>query len=210
MLVSQVLIISLIVSLGFVSLFLVGCNNDDPSDASNYLLEDMIELHPEIQAIVDRGVLRVGVRDDMPGMGYFNAQADQFEGLEIELAHLLAERLLGDRNAIEFIPVTTNTRGTLLDRGALDMVIATFAIREERKEFWNFSQSYLTCPARPDSANPQEFGIATRLNNPYLTGVVDDFLCEIITNGTLDILLEKHDLYSQCDAVVYLYEETYL
>lgn len=99
-------------------------------------------INPEIQEIIDRGVLRVGVKDDTPGFGFFDPETDQYKGLEIDLAHLLAGEILGDRDAVEFTPVTADTRGDLLDAKRIDLVIATFTIREERKEFWNFSQYY--------------------------------------------------------------------
>jgi len=237
-------------------------------------------LNPEIQAIVDRGALRVGVKNDTPGLGFFNSNTGRYEGLEIDMARLLAKRILGDSELVEFTSVTASTRGTLLDNDQLDMVIATFTIRDERKEFWNFSQYYFIdsvgimvgrdsgiraiedfdgktiavttssttqaaieayieqqdydidvsfqefptnqdCDAAlaagrvdafsidkailagfmndereimPLSFNPQEYGIATRLDSPYLTQFVDDFITEVKEDGTLKRLISDNGL----------------
>jgi putative glutamine transport system substrate-binding protein len=62
-------------------------------------------------------------------------------GLEITLAEMMAERLGVEA---EFTPVTAATRTELLDSGALDFVIATFTITDERKENWDFSTPYFT------------------------------------------------------------------
>jgi len=97
-----------------------------------------------LKGIRDRGVLRVGVKLDVPGLGFFNQETGEFEGLEIDLARLIALKILGDENAIEFSGVTTQTKGPMLDNGELDIVIATYTITEARKERYNFTQPYYT------------------------------------------------------------------
>ncbi|AQR94285.1 MULTISPECIES: transporter substrate-binding domain-containing protein [Clostridium] len=97
----------------------------------------------EIQAIKDRGVLKVGVKVDVPKYGYKNPQSGQTEGFEIDLSKAVAKKLLGDENKVEFQGVTAKTRGPLLDNGEVDMVAATFTITDERKKSYNFSDSYI-------------------------------------------------------------------
>ena len=98
-------------------------------------------LHPDVQAIVDRGVLKVGVKNNVIGFGFQDTLSGVYSGLEITLAEKMAEDLGVE---IEFTPVTAATRTELLDSGALDFVIATFTITEERKENWDFSTPYFT------------------------------------------------------------------
>ena len=95
----------------------------------------------EIAAIKDRGVLQVGVKADVPGFGY-QELGGEFQGLEIDLAHKLAEVILGDASKVNFTAVTAKTRGPLLDTGELDMVIATFTIKPDRILQYNFSKPY--------------------------------------------------------------------
>lgn len=97
-----------------------------------------------IDAIKSTGVLKVGVKSDVPGFGLLNTATGQYEGLEIELAKLLANEILGDAGKVRFEPVTAKTRGPLLDNGELDMIIATFTITDERKLTYNFSTPYYT------------------------------------------------------------------
>lgn len=94
---------------------------------------------PHVQKIIQRGVLRVGVKQDVPNFGYLNAKTQKFEGMEIDIAKKIAKEL-GVKT--EFTPVTAQTRGPLLDNGQLDMVIATFTITEERRKLYNFSTPY--------------------------------------------------------------------
>lgn len=97
----------------------------------------------EIQAIKDRGVLKVGVKVDVPKYGYKNPTTGQMEGFEIDLSRAVAKKILGDENKVEFQGVTAKTRGPLLDNGEVDMVAATFTITDERKKSYNFSDSYI-------------------------------------------------------------------
>lgn len=95
----------------------------------------------QVQAIIDRGVLRVGVKQDVPNFGFKNPDTYEFEGMEIDIARKIADELGVD---IEFTPVTAQTRGPLLDNGQVDMVIATFTITDERKLLYNFTSPYYT------------------------------------------------------------------
>jgi putative glutamine transport system substrate-binding protein len=97
-----------------------------------------------VDAIRGAGVLKVGVKSDVPKFGLLNTATNQYEGMEIELSGLIAKEILGDASKVEFTPVTAKTRGPLLDNGDIDLVIATFTITEERKLTYNFSRTYYT------------------------------------------------------------------
>ena len=101
----------------------------------------MAEDAADVAAIKERGKLMVGVKADVPGFGYQELDG-AFEGLEIDLAHKLAEVILGDADAVSFEAVTAKTRGPLLDTGELDMVIATFTIKPDRILQYDFSKPY--------------------------------------------------------------------
>jgi putative glutamine transport system substrate-binding protein len=98
----------------------------------------------DIKAIKDRGVLKVGVKVDVPKFGYKDPKTNKTEGMEIDLAKIIAKKILGDENKIDVQGVTAKTRGPLLDNGEIDLVIATFTITEERKKSYNFSDPYFT------------------------------------------------------------------
>ena len=95
-------------------------------------------------AIKKAGVLKVGVKADVPGFGLQNTATGAYEGLEIELAKLIAADIVGDPSKVAFTAVTAKTRGPLIDTGELDMIIATFTITEERKLTYNFTTPYYT------------------------------------------------------------------
>ncbi len=96
-------------------------------------------LAADVQAIVDRGVLQVGVKNAVIGFGYEDPLTNEYTGMEIDLANIIAEKLGVE---IEYTAVTPATRTELLDSRDLDCVLATFTVTDERKESWDFTTAY--------------------------------------------------------------------
>lgn len=99
------------------------------------------DVSAEVQEIIDRGVLRVGVKDAVIGFGYLDPATNEYSGMEIDIANKLADALGVE---VEFTTVTAATRTELLDAGDIDCVLATFTITDERKETWDFTTAYYT------------------------------------------------------------------
>lgn len=102
---------------------------------------DLASYGADVQSIIDAGVLKVGVKSDVIGFGFLDALTNEYTGMEIDLANKLGE-VLGV--PVEFTTVTAATRTELLDSGAIDCVLATFTITDERKESWDFTTPYYT------------------------------------------------------------------
>lgn len=119
-------------------LFLGACSSDEGSATEPTSGADQVT----IESIKEAGVLKVGVKEDVPNFGLKNTETGEIEGFEIDIAKKLAEDILGDPDAIELTPVTAKTRGPLLDNGEVDMIIATFTVTDERKETYNFTEAY--------------------------------------------------------------------
>ncbi|MCB0187042.1 MAG: transporter substrate-binding domain-containing protein, partial [Caldilineaceae bacterium] len=91
--------------------------------------------------IVARGKLRVGVRQDAPPFGAINS-AGALVGFDIDLAHEVARRWLGDANAVEFVAVSAADRIPRLASGDVDLLFAAMPYKRERDAFIDFSQPY--------------------------------------------------------------------
>jgi putative glutamine transport system substrate-binding protein len=99
---------------------------------------------PDLKAIKDRGVLKVGVKVDVPKFGYKDPKTSKIAGFEVDIAKAIAKKILGNKNQVVLQAVTAKTRGPLLDNGEVDIVAATFTITDERKKSYNFSDPYFT------------------------------------------------------------------
>lgn len=118
---------------------LAGCGAKDSSSSDGESKKE--SSSSAVEAIKERGVLKVGTEDSAIGFGYLNPDTNEWEGLEVDLGKLIADELGVD---VEYTAVTTSTRGQLLDSGDLDLVAATFTITDERKLSYDFSEPYYT------------------------------------------------------------------
>lgn len=111
------------------------------SAASGSVAASSGAVSADVQAIIDRGVLKVGVKNAVKGFSFQDTLTGEYTGLEDSLAEMIAEHLGVD---VEFTTVTAATRGELLDSGDIDCVLATFTITDERRKSWDFSTPYYT------------------------------------------------------------------
>jgi putative glutamine transport system substrate-binding protein len=134
---------SILTAAVILMLLFTGCNNSD-----NLLTPETIR---------ERGYLLVGVKEDVPYFSFFDTESGDFSGLEIELAEMISESIFGNRESVQFIPVTTRTRAVALEHGDIDIAIATFTPNSERLKEFCFTSGYYT-----DNA-----GLLVRDDSPY-------------------------------------------
>lgn len=119
---------------------LTACGSDaDTTETTD--TADEATYSADVQDIIDNGILKVGVKADVIGFGLQDTLTGEYEGLEIEIAQLIADYLGVE---LECTAVTAATRGELLTDGSIDCVLATFTITDERRESWDFTTAYYT------------------------------------------------------------------
>ena len=134
-------LLALVTVLVMGAALMVGCGKGDEESGTKGAASGDKEWAEDVQKIVDRGVLHVGVKNAVVGFGYQDPLTNEYSGLEITLAEKIAEHLGVE---VEFTAVTAATRTELLDSGDLDCVLATFTITDERRKSWDFSTPYFT------------------------------------------------------------------
>ena len=88
------------------------------------------------------GRLRVGIKYDSPGVGYRDPHTGKVSGFDIEIVKLVACRLgVADRN-IEWIEAPARSREKLITSNAVDIVVATYAINDERRKLVSYAGPY--------------------------------------------------------------------
>lgn len=89
--------------------------------------------------------LIVGVKYDQPGIGNKNPSTGKVEGLDIEIAKIIAGRLGLDYNnesQVEFREAITANRQPFIQNGNVDIVAASYSITDERKKVVSFAGPY--------------------------------------------------------------------
>lgn len=93
-------------------------------------------------AIVQRGRLRVGVDQDTNLFGFRNPATGQLEGFDIDVAREIARAIFGDPDRVDLRVVDADQRESILESGAVDLVVRTYSITCERKRKVGFSTVY--------------------------------------------------------------------
>lgn len=98
-------------------------------------------ITPEINTldkIQKRGKLIVGVKDNLPPLG-FRDRSGNLVGLEIEMARELAKEL---NFQVELLPLSNRDRLTALQNNQVDLVIAQITVTTNRSRLIDFSLPY--------------------------------------------------------------------
>lgn len=95
----------------------------------------------DLSRIEQKGKIVVGVRDDASPFG-FRDKSGVLVGYDIDLARILAQNILGNSSAVEFVPVTASNRIMKLNSGEVDCLIATMSITNQRQQILDFSMPY--------------------------------------------------------------------
>ena len=97
---------------------------------------------PMIEEVKERGVLRAGVKNDAPYLGFVDEKG-QYAGFEIDLLNDIARRL-GVK--VEYTPVKASNRVQLLQQKRIDIIFATVSHYRARDQVVDFTVSYLYTP----------------------------------------------------------------
>ena len=95
----------------------------------------------EWSEIESEGELKVAVKENVLPLGFVGETGD-LEGLEIDIAIKLAEELLGDNAAVEFLPVDNVDRLQVVLDDEVDIAIARVAVTTPRSRIVDFSPYY--------------------------------------------------------------------
>ncbi len=110
-----------------LALVVAACGGDD--DDGGGLLE----------TIQDRGNIICGVNETLPGFGVVDDAGD-FSGFDIDFCRVVAAGVLGDADAVEYVPLTAEARFTALQSGEIDLLIrnTTWTATRDGQEGANF------------------------------------------------------------------------
>lgn len=92
-----------------------------------------------IDRVRARGSLVCGVRTDLNGFGYLDADGNN-AGFDVDLCRAVAAAVLGDANAVEFVILTAADRGPALQTAEVDMLSRNVTWTSSRDAQWgNFT-----------------------------------------------------------------------
>ncbi|WP_243076733.1 glutamate ABC transporter substrate-binding protein [Microbacterium sp. SS28] len=101
-----------------------------------------LEGSPTFDAITDRGSVKVGVKEDQPGLGYLDPTTGDRTGFDVDIARWIAASLGYDEDKIEFTAIPSANREQAILNGDIDYYVGTYSITDKRKEQISFAGPY--------------------------------------------------------------------
>jgi len=91
--------------------------------------------------IIKRDCIIVGVAVDSKPFGFLDEKGRNV-GFDVDIAKRIAQYILKDENKIEFVPVSMSDRMIKLNKGEVDLLIASITITPQRSQVVDFSAPY--------------------------------------------------------------------
>lgn len=97
-----------------------------------------MEKGSQLAEIIERGVLKAGVRQDNPPHSFID-RSGSWVGFDVDMAHAIADSL---DLALKMVPVDELTRISFLQNGTIDIAAASMSHTWKRDDVVDFSQTY--------------------------------------------------------------------
>jgi glutamate transport system substrate-binding protein len=113
-------------------------------DQAPYKVADNVSLtgSPTYDTIKSSGKVRIGVKQDQPGLGFRDAATGEYTGFDIEIAKWVAASLGMSKDKIEFKPIPSANRESAITNGDIDYYVGTYSITDKRKQLIDFAGPY--------------------------------------------------------------------
>ncbi|EOR26988.1 amino acid ABC transporter substrate-binding protein [Niallia nealsonii AAU1] len=103
-------------------LALAGCSSKSSSEGGSTSGAKSSASKSLLETIKDRGTLKAGVNDALPGFGYIGSDGKN-TGFDVDFAKAIAAGVLGDATKIEFRPLSATDRFTAVQSGEVDVLV---------------------------------------------------------------------------------------
>lgn len=203
-------------SIGLVAaaaLTLTACNSGTPGDtggdsgdtggSSSALWEVATDVSldgsPTFDAIQDRGKVVIGVKEDQPGLGYYDNVTKERSGFDVDIARWIAASLGFDESDIEYKAIASANRESAIVNGDVDYYVGTYSITDKRKADIDFAGPYfITGQGLLIRAGDTDYQSLDELNGKTVCSATGSTPIQNIKENYPEIKTEEFDLYSAC------------
>jgi glutamate transport system substrate-binding protein len=147
----------------------------------------------------DNEKITVGIKYDQPGVG-LKTPDGTYTGFDVDVATYIAQQLGRDPGDIEWKEAKSADRETMLERGDVDFIAASYSINDEREQKVDFAGPYLL--AHQDVLVRADDNSITKpedLNNKKLCSVTGSTSAQNVKEKIApDAQLQEYGGYSEC------------
>ncbi len=158
-----------------------------------------IDGSPTFDRIKSAGVVKVGVKEDQPGLGYLDPTTGKRTGFDVDVARWIAASLGYDEDKIKFTAIPSANREQAIVNGDIDYYVGTYSITDKRKEQISFAGPYFVTGQ----------GLLVAADNDTITGkdslTAEDIVCSATGSTSIQRIKDEtpaqtkeYDTYSTC------------
>ncbi|GAA3890288.1 glutamate ABC transporter substrate-binding protein [Leifsonia kafniensis] len=154
---------------------------------------------PTFDAMTERGSVKVGVKEDQPGLGYLDAATGERTGFDIDIARWIAASLGFSEDKIEFVAIPSANREAAIVNGDIDYYVGTYSITDKRKEQIDFAGPYfVTGQGLLVAADNSDITSEKDLAGKTVCSATGSTPIQNIRDNFPDTKTVEFDTYSQC------------
>lgn len=154
---------------------------------------------PTFDAIKSAGKIRIGVKEDQPGLGYLDAATGDRTGFDIEIATWMAASLGVAADKIDFKAIPSANRESALANGDVDLYVGTYSITDKRKKLVDFAGPYfITGQGLLVAKDNTDIKSEKDLAGKNVCSATGSTPIQNIRDNFPDANAKEFDLYSKC------------
>lgn len=121
-----------------------GSTSAPSSDSGAFTVAQNVSISgsPTFDTIKANGKVRIGVKQDQPGLGFKDAATGEYSGFDIQIAQWIAASLGFSKDKIEYKPIPSANRESAITNGDIDYYVGTYSITDKRKQLIDFAGPY--------------------------------------------------------------------
>ncbi|MBC7631069.1 glutamate ABC transporter substrate-binding protein [Aeromicrobium sp.] len=149
-----------------------------------------------MKALAEAGKIKIGVKYDQPGLGFKKAGDGIPVGFDVEMGKLIAAKLGIKADDVEWVETISDNREPFLQKGTVDLVIASYSITPERRQ--------VVGQAGPYYVTGQQLLVKKGSDIKSVADVKGKEVCSVTGSTSLDQVKAKgaktrgFETYSQC------------
>ena len=192
--------LSLLATAATAALLLAGCTGGDVSETgSGDTAGAVVTGSPTYDAMVAADTVRIGVKEDQPGLGFLDATTGERTGFDIEIAQWVAASLGFAQDKIEYKAIPSANRESAIVNGDIDYYVGTYSITDKRKEQIDFAGPYfITGQGLLVAADDDSITSEKDLAGKTVCSATGSTPLQNITANFPDTKTNSFDTYSQC------------
>jgi glutamate transport system substrate-binding protein len=189
-----------VVALGLAA-SMAACGNADTNEGGPTIApatDVTFDAGTRMQELADAGKIVVGVKYDQPGLGFKGATDDVPSGFDIEIAKILVASLGIDPESdnVTWKETISDNREPFLKAGAVDLVLASYSITDERRAEVGQTGPYML--------TGQQLLVKADSDVTSIEDLAGKEVCSVTGSTSIDRIEEKgakavgFDSYSEC------------